>query len=84
MYFYIELNFVKKKFIFCRNPCYNGRCISTVPVAGKHFHRKKGRNPCYNGRCISTHYDDIRDFAANVAILVIMEDVFLLKSYNSS
>ncbi len=35
------------------------------------------RNPCYNGRCIST-FSNKRDNNDNyVAILVIMEDVFL-------
>ncbi len=36
------------------------------------------RNPCYNGRCVSTVYStSMRILVRGVAILVIMEDVFL-------
>ncbi len=36
------------------------------------------RNPCYNGRCISTwRHSQINYYLWHVAILVIMEDVFL-------
>ncbi len=40
------------------------------------------RNPCYNGRCISTTYpvSDSNFLVESVAILVIMEDVFLLET----
>ncbi len=39
----------------------------------------RSRNPCYNGRCISTPEDAVTgDTVYGVAILVIMEDVFLL------
>ncbi len=38
-----------------------------------------GRNPCYNGRCISTVQNRLDQLhLILVAILVIMEDVFLL------
>ncbi len=39
-----------------RNPCYNGRCISTTDLTVFRFSVSTSRNPCYNGRCISTYF----------------------------
>ncbi len=64
----------------CRNPCYNGRCISTSFLQEQKEHLKCSRNPCYNGRCISTRNFGLLETSnilTYVAILVIMEDVFL-------
>ncbi len=42
----------KRKTMKSRNPCYNGRCISTS--LNLDDNGLASRNPCYNGRCIST------------------------------
>ncbi len=75
MYFYV-VHLYHTITIRGRNPCYNGRCISTKGLSSfiKNLER---RNPCYNGRCISTRMAGQSLAENNVAILVIMEDVFL-------
>ncbi len=53
MYFYTGRTLQVRQVAHGRNPCYNGRCISTVKWEGEIYEALR-RNPCYNGRCIST------------------------------
>ena len=36
------------------NPCFNGRCTSTVYKVCTEEQTKQSLNPCFNGRCTST------------------------------
>ena len=38
----------------CLNPCFNGRCTSTVSELLKNGAKLVSLNPCFNGRCTST------------------------------
>ena len=58
----------------CLNPCFNGRCTSTL-VTNPQPLTLVSLNPCFNGRCTSTAIlQSFIDKFRKVLILVLMED----------